>query len=201
MKTRPDGTDAVKASRLCRVVPCLAACMLLAACAPAPVSEPTLPPTSEVEVIPRVEADNDSAPRQLLEYGQKLHRMSYQELVRERTQLATSQKTPASRFRMAMLLGQARGPVDLARALKLLDSVQNSGESAATRLHPLARILASQYQERLKLELQNEKLSRQLKESQRRSADLQEKLNAMADIEHSIPVRPTTGKELPGAPQ
>ena len=49
--------------------------------------------------------------------------------------------------------------------------------------------------------MQNEKLAQQLKESQRRSGELQEKLDALADIERSLPVRPTAGENLPGAPR
>ena len=100
-----------------------------------------------------------------------------------------------------MLLGQVRGPMDLYRALALLEAVLKSGDPAAASLHPLARTLANQYQERLKLEMQNEKLAQQLKESQRRSGELQEKLDALADIERSLPVRPTAGENLPGAPR
>jgi hypothetical protein len=46
--------------------------------------------------------------------------------------------------------------------------------------------------------MQNEKLTQQLKESLRRSGELQEKLDALADIERSLPVRPNPADNLPG---
>lgn len=170
--------------------------VLLAACATQPA--PDVPPPVATEVEAKVDA---SAQLPLLAYFQRLQRMSAQELVRERNVLAALPSSPATQVRLAMLLGQVRGPKDLYRALALLETVLKSGDPAATSLHPLARILTNQYQERLKLEMQNEKLAQQLKESQRRSSELQEKLDALADIERSLPVRPTAGEKRPGAPR
>jgi len=53
----------------------------------------------------------------------------------------------------------------------------------------------------LKLEAQNDKLLQQLKDSQRRSSELQEKLDALTDIERSLPVRPTPAGNAPGVPR
>ena len=135
---------------------------------------------------------DESAMLPLLGYFQLLQRMSPQELARERIVLAAMPQTPVTLVRMAALLGQPRAPMDLARALGLLESVLKSTEPVAVSLLPLARTMTVQYQERLKLE-------QQLKESQRRSGELQEKLDALADIERSLPARPTAGDTLPGA--
>ena len=168
---------------------------LLAACATQPVPEPeSSPPPPVVKV-------DEAAMLPLLGYLQLLLQMSPQELQRERGVLAAIPQTPATHVRLAMLLGQARGPADLLRALGLLDGVLKSREPAAASLHPLARALASQYQERLKLESQNDKLLQQLKDSQRRSSELQEKLDALTDIERSLPVRPTPAGNAPGVPR
>ena len=51
-------------------------------------------------------------------------------------------------------------------------------------------MLAAQYQERAKADVQNDKLAQQLKEAQRQNEDLQEKINAIADIENSLQARP-----------
>ena len=142
---------------------------------------------------------DESAMLPLLGYFELLQRMSPQELARERIVLAAMPQTPVTLVRMAALLGQPRAPMDLARALGLLESVLKSREPVAVSLLPLARTMTVQYQERLKLEQQNEKLLQQLKESQRRSGELQEKLDALADIERSLPARPTAGDTLPGA--
>ena len=65
----------------------------------------------------------------------------------------------------------------------------------------LAKALASNYQERLKLQMQNEKLSQQLNDSLLRNAELQEKIDALAAIERSLPVRPAGGENLIGSPR
>ena len=156
---------------------------------------------SRVEEAPTVPAVDETAMLPLLAYSQRLYRMSPQELIRERNILAMTLQTPSIQVRMAILLGQPRGPMDIVRALGLLDGVLKSSEPAAASVHPVARALASQYTERLRLETQNEKLAQQLKESQRRSSELQEKLDALADIERSLPVRPTAGENPPGAPR
>jgi hypothetical protein len=172
---------------------CLMVSFLLSACVTQPVQIQDEPSTENR--IVKVEA---SPTLPLLGYYLQLHGMSPHELVRERGMLAAQSQTPESQIRMAMLLGQTRGPTDLARALKLLDGALKSADPAAVGLRPLARVLTNHYQERQRLEMQNEKLAQQSKDAQRRSSELQEKLDAMADIERSIPVRPTTGNPPSG---
>lgn len=145
-----------------------------------------------------VARSDESAMLPLLTYLQRLQRMSAQELLRERNVLTVTAPTPAAHVRMAGVLGQPRGPLDLNRALALLDGVLKSNEPAAVSVHPLARILAVNYQERQKLQMHNDKLSQQLGESLARSTELQEKLDALTAIERSLPVRPT-GEAPPGS--
>jgi hypothetical protein len=174
--------------------PGLLAAALLAACASGPAPELAASPPVTVARV------DEAAMLPLLGHLQLLQQMSPQELQRERGVLAAMPPTPATQVRLAMVLGQVRGPTDLFRALGLLDAVLKSREPAAASLHPLTRVLASQYRERLRLETQNEKLLQQLKDSQRRSSELQEKLDALTDIERSLPVRPTAGSNPPGGP-
>ena len=89
-----------------------------------------------------------------------------------------------------MLLGHPRVQQDLGKALSLLDSVLKSSEPAAIAFHPLAREIADNYLERTKLEAQLEKQGLQLKESQRKATELQEKLDSLADIERTLTPRP-----------
>lgn len=179
----------------------LLACVLVAqlsGCAGPSVQVKDTPPTPPMTAPISVD---ETAMLPLLGYAQLLYRMSAQELSRERTLLTTIPKTPITQVRLAMLLAQPRGQVDLTRAQALLDDILKSSDPVAVSLHPLVQTLATQYGERLKLENQKDKLSQQLKETQARNAELQDKLDALANIERSLPVRPKAGEMIPGSPR
>ena len=91
-------------------------------------------------------------------------------------------------------------PANLARAQSVLAGILKSNEANANSLHPLARLLATHYGERQKLEQQNTRLTTQMNElegrlgdSQRRNDELQRKIDALADIERSLPKPPAGG--------
>lgn len=148
---------------------------------PKPVSSPPMP---ESGVMPA------------LSYYQMLHRMSAAEIGRERMVLAALPMTPYGQLRMAMVLGHPRVQQDYGRALGLLDGVLKSADPAAQPLQLLARLLADNYQERQKMESQLEKHGQQLKESQRKAAELQEKIDGLADIERTLPQRPRAPRAM-----
>lgn len=162
---------------------------LLSACASIPPEEQA--PVS-VEVPGIVPA---------LAYYQSLQRMSVAEMTRERTALGAHPASPANQLRLAMLLGHPRAAQDLYRALGLLDSLMKSPDPVAQSLYPLARLLADNYNERLKIDAQAEKqgtqLKEQLKDSQRKTLELQEKLNGLADIERTLPPRARATRPVP----
>ena len=137
----------------------------------------------------------------VLAYYQSLQRMSLAEMTRERTALGAHPVVPANQLRLAMLLGHPRAAQDLHRALGLLDSVMKSPDPTAQSLSPLARLLADNYNERLRIDTQAEKqgaqLKEQLKKSQRKTLELQEKLNGLADIERTLPPRARTTRPAP----
>lgn len=136
----------------------------------------------------------ETTPEAALLYNQSLSRMTPAELGRERSVLAAVPQTPFTQVRMALLLGHPRVQQDLGKGLALLEGVLKSTELAAVSFHPLARQLADNYQERMKLESQLEKqgllLNQQLKDSQRKTAELQEKLDSLANIEQTLIPRP-----------
>lgn len=170
----------------------------LAACAtPPPVAEPVapLPLPAAKAPSPRARVD-ETAMLPLLGYLQLLAQLSGAELAHERRVLAAIPQTPATRVRQAMLLAQARGAADLTRANGLLEQVLKSAEPAAVSLHPLALALSTQYHERQRLQAQGERLQQQLSDSQRRSGELELKLDALAAIERSLPER-RSGTEPP----
>lgn len=87
-------------------------------------------------------------------------------------------------------------PPNLARARNQLDSLLATRDEDARPLHPYARVLIDQINERQRLGLQNERLAQQLerhalelKESQLRNDELQRKLDALAEIERSLSPR------------
>jgi len=175
----------------------IGAAHLLAACS---TTQPPLPEDVEPEPPPATStvAVNETAMLPLLGYYHLLQRMTPAELARERQTLANIPSSPSVHLRQAMLLGMpARTTADLSRALALLDTLQRTHTPEAASLHPLARVLTTQYQERLKLEKQNDALTLQLKDVQRKKDELQDKLDALTAIERSIPIRPNTAKPTP----
>lgn len=139
------------------------------------------------------------SPRDVVAYFQTIAQMPPGDLVKERSLLQAQKQNPAIRLRTAMLLGHTRfQQQDLSRAISLLEGILKSSEASAVELHPLARLLSEQYGERLRLDGQLEKQAAQLKESQRKAAELQEKLDGLADIERTLPraraVRPNPAR-------
>lgn len=134
---------------------------------------------------------DETTPEAALVYYHGLSRMTPAELGRERMVLTAVPQTPYTQVRMAMLLGHPRVQQDLGKALALLDSVLKSSDPAAMPFHPLARVVADNYQERSKLDGQLEKQGQQLKDSQRKATELQEKLDSLADIERTLTPRPS----------
>ena len=132
----------------------------------------------------------DTSPEAALAYNQSLSRLTPAELGRERSVLVAVPQTPFTQVRMALLLGHPRVQQDLGKGLALLEGVLKSTEPAAVSFHPLARQLADNYQERMKLESQLEKQGQLLKDSQRKTTELQEKLDSLANIEQTLIPRP-----------
>ena len=183
-----------------RRLPALAllAISLLAGCATRPMVDVPPPPATVANYDQSVVRVDESSMLPLLGYQQLLAQLSPSELARERAVLLYIPPTPSTQIRLAMLFGQTRGQTDLPRALGLLDKVIKSHTPAAASMHPLALLLANQYQERLRQQASNERLLLQVTESQRRSGELQDKLDALADIERSLPARSTGGETAPG---
>lgn len=168
-----------------RSVVVLAMALLLAACATEPTTINSPVPAKESR---KDERENALVPT--LAYYQMLHRMSAAEIGRERQVLAALPISPNSQVRMAMVYGHPRGPQDFPKALGLLDGVLKSTDPTAIELQPLARLLIDNYIERQKFEGLLEKQAQQLKDSQRKVVELQEKIESLADIERTLPQRP-----------
>ena len=176
-------------------IPITALLILLAGCAATP------PAATPPAVMPAAAAavSDDAGALPALAYYQMLQRMTPAQINRERLVLAALPPTPNTQVRTAMVLGHPRGQQDFTKALALLEGVLNSTDPAALGLHPLARLLADNYAERQKLETQLEKQGQQLKDSQRKAVELQEKIDSLAEIERTLPQRPRATRSGGGA--
>jgi hypothetical protein len=137
---------------------------------------------------------NETGAWKVLVYYQSLGRLTAGELARERTQLSALPQTPNTMIRQAMVIGHPRAGLETGKALALVDSVLKSADPAAAGLLPVARLLADHYTERLRLDAQLERQGAQLKESQRKATELQEKLDGLADIERTLTSPPRSDK-------
>lgn len=146
------------------------------------------------QVNPRSERHDAPGAVPALAYYQMQGRLNAAELVKERSALAAQPATPNVQIRQAMLLGHPRSGQELARALVLLEGLLKLTDPSAVELQPLTRLLADQYTERLRLESQLDRQGGQLKESQRKAQELQEKLDSLADIERTLTPPPRSMK-------
>lgn len=180
---------------------CVAAvCLLIAGCSvfePQPVSDAQLPPNISKPRPPRVEPISlrqaeDLSLRALLAFYQSSQKLSASEQAKLRGVLASRTQDPLLLVQQAILLGNDRGNAELGKALGMLEAVQKSDDASAVAVQAFTRVLADQYAERLRLGVQAEKLGQIARESQKRADQLQEKLDALAAIERSLPTRPVT---------
>jgi hypothetical protein len=179
---------------------CLPLALLLEGCAQKPVAPLHYPLTPAVAPLPLAVAPvvprDEVAP--LLAYHQSLHRMTQGELLKELSNIMLQQRTPKIALQTGLILMLTRGSGDLARAQANFDSVVGSTEPEAEGLKPLAQLLASHCAEARRLSDVTDRLSLQLRETQRKSDQLNETLEALKAIERGLPVRPTSGASAGG---
>ena len=171
-------------------VAAMAACaLLLGGCASKPATQtPVL-----VQTPPRVVVVADPQLTELLAYQNALRLMTPSELAKAQLDLAKADTAPQNVIRRAMLQAAVRGPGDLARAQALLEPLATATGKDAQLLAPLAQLLVGQYAELRRQEDSIDKLNTQLREAQRRNDLLNEKLEALKNIERSLSVRPAAG--------
>ena len=164
-----------------------------AAAAPVPVPQPPLvPPPPVAQVSPTVNPAA-AAGRQLLRWQDALRQAAPDTLPALAARLAAEPATPAGTVHLALVWMNTRTPGDAARALPLLDPLQQSTDAAAQPWVEWARMLATRANEQKRLEEQLSRQSQQLRDSQRRIDQLSEQLEALKAIERSLAPR-NTGK-------
>ena len=195
--------------------------LLLAGCAtsttPRPARTPLPPPPTvqqlPVPVVP-VEAEPTAPATQpainfiaatsgpvaaALAYADKVRTFGPPELGGEISRLGEPGEVPLTQMQLALALAQTRQPADLARAQGLMQRVAASQAPEAQQLAPLARTLAARYGEQRRVEEEREKQAQQLKDSQRRIDQLNDRLEALRAIERSFS-RPSNHPPVPPAP-
>jgi len=188
-----------------------AALLLLAGCAaprkpPERVAVAVAPPPAPPPVTP-VEAEPLALATQpagifsqwtqgpvgaMLAYADKVRPLGAPELAAELNRLGDLVETPGVQMQMAIVLAQTRVPADLARAVSLLQRVNSNPSADALPLQPLARTLSARYVEQRKVEEDRDKQAQQLRDSQRRIDQLNDRIEALRAIERSF-ARPNPG--------
>jgi hypothetical protein len=197
--------------------------LLLAACTtqPKPPAEAeALPPPPPAPRVVPVEAEPKAPATQpaslftlmtqgpvaaMLAYADKVRPLGGAELNAEITRAGDPGDSPTSQMQLALLLAQTRAPADLARALGLLQRVMSNPSPEAQPLQPLARALAARYVEQRRVEDDRDKQVQQLRESQRRIDQLNDRIEALRAIERSfarpnnapVPTLPAPGGAKP----
>ncbi|MCB1910183.1 MAG: hypothetical protein KDH15_22690 [Rhodocyclaceae bacterium] len=196
----------------------LACALLLGACSlqrTTPLGADGLPVAEPAVIVEQASplAAGDVNLRAILAFYRNSRSMSSAQLRSEREALRGRVNDPLDALRLAILLGHRRS--DLVRALGLLDGIADSDGPQAVALQPLARLLSDQYAERLKLETLAEKLGSTARDAELRvgtadaeiaalrdkAAALQEKIDALAEIERSLPGRPAPPVPMGGTNQ
>jgi hypothetical protein len=195
---------------LLRPLAVLLCASLLTGCAvfapPAPPPPPPAPPPAPVPVVqpapppPQVDPAAAAA-RRVLAYHERVRQMSAPELTQELARLNAAPGGPATTLELALALGYTRNNGDLARGLSLLESLLRINTPEIVPWQPAARLIAARYAEQRKLEEQIERQNQQLKDSQRKLDQLNEKLEALKAIERSLTVRAPTMPPAGSAPQ
>lgn len=95
----------------------------------------------------------------------------------------------AEELRKALALSQGRSSADLAQAAAQVEVIASDAQ-AAERLKPLATLLSARLAEQRRLQDNVDKLTQQLRDSQRRNEQLNEKLEGLKAIEQTLPGKP-----------
>lgn len=126
---------------------------------------------------------------------------------RETRDRASPQQSAERQLQRAMQAAHPRSG-SASRARSLLEGLLAAEDEASRALHPFARALLDQLIERQRLGQVNERLEQQLErsaqqlaESEQHAEALQRKLDALAEIERSLPPRPVTPLPLQAPPR
>ncbi|MDO9435797.1 hypothetical protein [Hydrogenophaga sp.] len=163
--------------------------------APTPAPTPTVTPLIAAPAQAPVVLSAETAPTPdvitaLLSYADRLQALSPADLAAEIVVQGDPGTVPLRQMQLALALIHLRQPAETARALGLVQRVINHVGSESLPLKPLARLLANRLMDQRRLEDTADRQTQQLRESQRRIDQLNERLEAMRAIERSLTTRP-----------
>jgi len=130
--------------------------------------------------------DEGSPVDSLLAYADRVGQFNPADLSTEILNLGEPGQSPVRQMQLAIALSQTHLPVDTARALGLVQRVAASPLPESAPLKPLARLLSARLFEQRRLEDLLDRQTQQLRDSQRRIDQLNERLEAMRAIERSL---------------
>ncbi len=137
---------------------------------------------------------DDVALRAVLAYAREQAALDASARAAQIKALEHEKPTPIGLMKLAVIHGQNRDESDPAKGAGVLEKVLDDNSPDAAIFHPLARILHAQYLARVRLAGQNERLLKEFHEARDQMDILQQKLDALTDIERSLPAptsRPT----------
>ena len=155
--------------------------------APAPVEQPSTPNHEE---RPRVTTQDTTHAHEsvyaLLIYAERLRGLSSAELSQEAGVPVEANTEPARQLKTVLALMQLRQPAGVARAQGVLQRFVAQPGPEFTAFKPLARLLLGVLTDQRRLEDTLDRQAQQLREAQRRIEALNDRLDAMRDIERSL---------------
>ncbi|MCW5669908.1 MAG: hypothetical protein KIT86_09610 [Hydrogenophaga sp.] len=160
------------------------------AATPPRVTPVTAPPAQPPVVLSGETAPVPDVVTALLSYADRLHALSPADLAAEIVVQGDPGNVALRQMQLALALTQLRQPADTARALGLFQRVIAHPGPESLPLKPLARLLANRLLDQRKLEETADRQAQQLRDSQRRIDQLNERLEAMRAIERSLTTRP-----------
>ncbi|WP_297748559.1 hypothetical protein [Hydrogenophaga sp.] len=135
----------------------------------------------------------------LLTYAERLRVLSPAELTAEIVLQGDPGNAPLRQMQLALALIHTHQAVDTAKALGLVQRVVNHTGPESVPFKPLARLLAARLLEQRRLEEVVDRQTQQLRDSQRRIDQLNDRLEAMRAIERSINSRPSAAPVPPAS--
>ncbi len=160
------------------------------ATAPPLVTPVTAPPSQPPMVLSGDTTPVPDVVTALLSYADRLHALSPADLAAEIVVQGDPGNVALRQMQLALALTHLRQPADTARALGLFQRVIAHPGPESLPLKPLARLLANRLLDQRKLEETTDRQAQQLRDSQRRIDQLNERLEAMRAIERSLTTRP-----------